>query len=121
MSDLSPAERKQRRIAPLKTGVYAKTSDALRLRNRRVRYLMRRAKQVMPWLSPSDEATLRAWCEMEFLCAAMWVDLVTDGHLTESGHTRRLITEYRLMRATQRTYARAQSPGSHDAARGRRP
>jgi hypothetical protein len=63
-------------------------------------------KRAMPWLRASDDPACRAWAELEILCASMFVELTVDGHLTDNGQPRRLLTEYRLLRQTQLSYER---------------
>jgi hypothetical protein len=106
MTDRPSKEIQQRRLAPLKHGAYSESTDALRLRARRVRYLCRRVKKVMPWLSPADEPTLRAWAELEIIGSAIFMDLAVKGWATDNGQPRRLLTEYRLLRQTQLLYER---------------
>lgn len=99
--DLTPAESRQRRLAPIKTGVYATSPDALKLRYRKVRRLVRKMKAAMPWLDPADEPAARAWAEMEILAAGMFVELTANGVLTAAGEPRRLLSEYRQIRQAQ--------------------
>lgn len=115
--ELSSLQTRQRREAPLRSSVYAKSDDVLRLRYRRVRRLVRKVRQQMPWLDPADEPAMRAWAELEILAAGMFLDLTNAGFLSESGEPRRLLTEYRQYRHAQLAYERelGMTPASRSA------
>jgi hypothetical protein len=51
----------------LKTGLYVRSAAGLRLRDERVRRLVRRMRIAMPCLEDSDEPTARAWAQIEVL------------------------------------------------------
>ena len=104
---LSAAQRRQRESARVTCGLYVKAANGLRLRTRRVRRLVRKMWKVMPWLSPSDEPSARAWAELAILGARMFAELDTAGFLNAKTHEpRRLVTEYRQLRRAQVAYSR---------------
>src|SRR5207244_1262647 len=64
---LTSAERRQRQLAPLKTGLYVRAANGRQLRDRSVQRLVSKLRQALPWLKPSDLPAARAWCEIEVL------------------------------------------------------
>ena len=48
-------------------GLYAKSERAVKARNQGVRRIMNHMLAIAPWLTDSDPAALRAWCELEWL------------------------------------------------------
>jgi len=105
--ELTPAQLRQRQQAPLKHGIHAKSESAVKIRWRVVRHLVNRMHQAMPWLQASDEPTCRAWAELEYVCAEIFVLLRKEGLINPgTNEPRRLLSEYRAMRATQLQYAR---------------
>lgn len=105
--ELTPAERRQRRLAPIRTGIYSSDAKLLKSRYRRVQRLASRVRDVVPWLEGSDEPTLRAWSELELLGASIWADLMARGAVNEQGEPRRLLSEYRQLRQIQLRYGEA--------------
>lgn len=55
----------------------------------------------MPWLQPSDLPAMRAYCELEYVCAAAFNALTRSGLFDAEGGVRRLGHDYRKFRATQ--------------------
>jgi len=88
-------------------GLYVKAKNGLRLRDQRVRRLLRRLKTAMPWLEPADEPVARAWCELEVLSQRCYADLRDRGLLNAEGEARRLLDDYRKLRNTQLSLASA--------------
>ena len=64
---VTSGERRQRQLAPIRTGIYVKAPNGLRLRSRKVRRLVGKMHAEMPWLAPADLPACRAWAEMELL------------------------------------------------------
>ena len=63
--------------------------------------MVRSMKKVMPWLQPSDLPAMRAYCELEYICAAAFNALTSAGLFDKEGGVRRLGHDYRKFRATQ--------------------
>jgi len=64
--------------------------------------MTRRLLADMPWLERSDRNALRAWCEMEYLCAAIWLRLDRGNAMFDKdGNVKRLAHDYRIFRQTQ--------------------
>jgi len=115
-STLTPAHR-QRQTAALKHSLYVRAPSGLQLRSRRVRRLAARVKAGCPWLQPSDEPTLRSWCELEIITAGVFAQLLEHGACTtgdtldgKSGNgaplePRRLLGEFRQLKQTQLRFA----------------
>ena len=83
-----------------------KAESGLKLRHRKVRRLVTKMRQAMPWLADADLPACRAWAEMELLGAHAFADLETNGLATEKGEPRRLLAEYRQLRQAQLAYER---------------
>ncbi len=116
---LSAVEQRQRERAALKSGLYVKSPNGLKLRYRKVRRLVRKMQAVMPWLDPADDPACRAWAELEILGAYAFADLVEQGLTNKEGDPRRLLGEFRMMRQTQLAYERdlGMTPASRMALR----
>jgi phage terminase small subunit len=94
----SIAERRK----PVTTGLYVRAHAGLRLRDKKVERLARKARALMPFLTDSDMPLLRTFCEMEYLCGIVYAALMRDGVLTQEGTaTKRLFHDYRQMRQAQ--------------------
>jgi len=91
---------------PVKTGMYVKAPNGLRLRHRRVRRLVAKMHESMPWLAPADLPACRAWAELEILGARAFAELETNGITNTAGEPRRLLGEYRQLRQAQLAYER---------------
>ncbi len=87
---------------PIKTGVYAKSPSVLQARSRKVYQMMRRMTREMPELERRDRYALRAFCEFEYLAAAVWNQLDKGKALFDAeGNVRRLAHDYRQIRQSQ--------------------
>ena len=85
----------------MKHGIYARSKGALETRARSIRRILRKMLVVAPWLTESDRPALRAWCELEFLAANVFAVLATEGVTTATGDGKKLLSDYRSLRATQ--------------------
>lgn len=93
--------------AIVKTGVYAKSPSVLQARSRKVYQMVRRLIRECPWLEKSDRHALVAFCELEYLCAAIWLKLDKGASMFDAkGEVRRLAHDYRIMRQSQAMYMR---------------
>ncbi|HKN13398.1 MAG TPA: P27 family phage terminase small subunit [Candidatus Binatus sp.] len=93
-------------------GLYAGSKSALEIRARKIARMMRRLRVVADWLSPADESTARAYCELEILSASIFARLTETGvtKLTADGRdleVRALVDAHRRMKQTQLAYANA--------------
>ena len=69
--------------------------------------MVRALKRQMPWLMPSDLPAMRAFCELEYFCAAIAIALDKGKSLFDAeGAVRRLGHDYRKFRQTQMAYMR---------------
>jgi hypothetical protein len=100
-SEPAPAPRKR-----AQTGLYVKSKNGLKLRDRKVSRLVQKMRAVMHWLEPSDFTTCRAWAELEILAGEVYAALRTMGVINAEGDARRLLDDYRKLRQTQAVYAR---------------
>ena len=101
------------------TGLYVRAAPGLKLRDKKVERLARKARAVMPWLEPADWPTVRAWCELEYLTGQVYAALRTYGVVNPSGEARRLLDDYRKLRQTQIVLSRelVMTPASRMAIR----
>jgi hypothetical protein len=83
------------RRPPARTGLYATSADAMRIRAQRVRRLVRKMRAVMPWIEESDLPACRAWAEMEILSAMAFAELHLNRVTNAEGEPRRLLTDFR--------------------------
>lgn len=104
---LSAGEIRQRQLASVRTGMYVKAENGLRLRSRKVRRLVTKMRLAMPWVDDADLPAARAWAELEIIGSHVFADLITKGVTTASGDPRRLLSEFRMLRAAQLRYEEA--------------
>jgi hypothetical protein len=99
------------------SGLYIKAAPGLKLRDRRVTRLAVKVRAVLPWLQPSDFPTVRAWCELEYLCNQVYAALRAYGVTNPRGKARTLLDEYRKLRSVQLQYSRelGMGPASRQA------
>ena len=98
VSGAPPAVR-QRQLAAVKHGLYVRAPTGLKLRSRRVRRLAAKVWLTLPWLQPSDEPAVRAWCELELVTARLFADVLEKA---EPGTT----DLYRRVKTLQLAYER---------------
>ena len=103
---MTSAERRQRQLASVKTGLYVKATNGVKLRHRKVRRLVTKMRAAMPWLVDADLPTCRAWAELELLGARAFAELEANGITNEHGEPRRLLAEFRQLRQAQLAYER---------------
>jgi hypothetical protein len=106
MGSMTPAQRRQRQLAPIRTGLYVKAPNGLRLRSRKVRRLVAKMRAEMPWLAPADLPACRAWAELELLGARAFVELEANGVTNAAGEPRRLLGDFRAIRQAQLAFER---------------
>ena len=88
-----------------KHSLYA-TRSGYQLRSRRVRKLVQRMFELLPWLTEADRPVARAWADLEHKVAAVSVNLDQEGILNAQGDPRRLLSEYRGLLTLQLAYAK---------------
>ena len=88
-----------------KHSLYA-TRMGYQLRARRVRKLVQRMYDALPWLTEADRPVTRTWADLEHKIAAVSVDLDRRGFLNGDGEPRRLLAEYRGLLALQLQYSK---------------
>jgi hypothetical protein len=85
----------------LKHGLYVRALPGLKLRDKRVERLARKVRAVCTWLEPSDFPAVRTWCELEYLSGQVYATLRSVGVMNQQLEPRKLLSEYRQLRATQ--------------------
>jgi hypothetical protein len=92
---------------PTAHGLYVKAPAGVRVRDHRVRRLVRKMRTQMPWLQDSDVPTARAYAEIEILASRAYAILSSVGLTNREGQPLRLLGDFRLLRAVQLQYANA--------------
>jgi hypothetical protein len=96
----------------LRHGLYANTKSGLALRDRKVRRLAQKIRHECQWIGPEDMATLRGFCELEYMTASAWTLLeklsVVSGVAKDGDvQVRRLANDYDRWMKTKLSYATA--------------
>ena len=84
-----------------KTSLYVRAAPGLRLRDHKVQRLVQRMRQAMPWLKNSDVPMCRSWAQLEVLADAVFAVLRSAGPVTPNLEARRLLDDFRKLRASQ--------------------
>jgi hypothetical protein len=92
----TPATSKRAR-----TGLYVRAQPGLKLRDLKVTRLVRKMRIATPWLEGSDIPAARAWAEIEVVAGQVYEALRAMGVVNQHGDARRLLDDYRKLRATQ--------------------
>jgi phage terminase small subunit len=100
---------------------YSRSARAVKLRSRRVRPMVKRIRDACPWIENSDLPTLRGYCDLELIGAALMADILENGVLQE-GVPRPIIDAVMRVRRTQLGYASALglSPAARQSITGER-
>jgi hypothetical protein len=86
-------------------GLYVRSAAGLKLRDLQLRQFVRRVRKVVPWLTDADTPTIRAWCQLELLSDAAYKILRERGIINQAGEPRRLLTDFRQLKAIQLLHA----------------
>jgi hypothetical protein len=89
-----------------RSGLYVRSTNGLKLRDRKVQRLVRKMLNVMDWLEPADEPACRAWAQLEILADSAFIILQTIGIIDRAGNPKRLLTDFRQLRQAQLAYER---------------
>lgn len=109
MGNAKPIGKPGRTPATVKarTGLYARSDSALRIRAERVRRIVANMRRAMPWLTPADTPAMKGWAELEVLSATVFAWLLRLNVLTDKGEPRRLLSEHRQLKLAQLQYETA--------------
>lgn len=88
------------------SGLYVKAQNGLRLRDQRVRRLVRKMRVAMPWLEDVDIPAARAWAQLEVLADQVYAWLRVGNVVNNQGEGKTLLDDFRKLRQAQLTYAR---------------
>jgi hypothetical protein len=96
-----------------------RSTNGLKLRDRKVQRLVRAMRLAMPWLEPSDIPACRSWAQLEILSDRAFAILNSVGLVNRSGEPLRLLTDFRQLRLAQLAYERelGMTPASRQALR----
>jgi hypothetical protein len=90
-----------------RSGLYIRSPNGTKVRDQRVRHLVRRMRASMPWLCDADTPTCRGWAELEVLATRAYGILATVPLINRDGVPLRLLSDFRLLRQLQLSYAAA--------------
>jgi hypothetical protein len=90
----------------VKSGLYVRSANGLKLRDRKVQRLVRAMRNTMHWLEESDIPACRAWAQLEILSDRAFAILRGVGLINRSGDPIRLLTDFRQLRLAQLAYER---------------
>jgi hypothetical protein len=90
----------------IKSGAYAKGEKATERRCQKVRGIVRKLYRDMPMLQQADRYIAKAWAEHEVLARFLYDALKEAGPINAKGEGKRLLHDYRLIRASQLQVAR---------------
>jgi hypothetical protein len=86
------------------TGLYVRSERGLRFRDDKVRRLVRRMRNAIPWLTDADIPACRSWAQIEILAGKAFAVLQTAGIVNDENEPRRLLGDFRAR--SQAEYAR---------------
>ncbi len=84
-----------------KTGIYVRSPDGLKLRDRSVQRIVAKMCALCPWIEGPDLPLLRRWCELELHASYVHAALRKFGILNREGEARRLLDEHRKLSLAQ--------------------
>ncbi len=83
------------------SGIYARSPQRMKLRDGRVRFVMRKLREFCDFLKPEDAYIARRFAELEVLCSRAYAALKASELTNDKGESRRLLTDYRRLVQTQ--------------------
>jgi len=100
-----------------KSGIYSTSKKNVQLRDAQVRYLLRKLRDLCPWLERSDLYVMRRFCELELLASRAYAALRASELTNNEGQSKRLLDDYRKLASLQIVVARelALSPAARQA------
>jgi hypothetical protein len=90
-----------------RTGLYIRSKQGLRVRDKNVERLARRARNLAPWAQPGDFPLFKAWAQFEYLCMEVYGAIKMLGVLNNRNEARRLLDDFRKLRMGQLQVAAA--------------
>ncbi len=84
-----------------KTGVYVRSPNGLKLRDRSVQRIVAKTRALCPWIQGPDLPLLRRWSELELHASYVHAALRKFGILNGRGEARRLLDEHRKLSLAQ--------------------
>jgi hypothetical protein len=87
--------------------VPAKRTSAFVIRKRRIGHLMRHLLSIATWLTPTDFATARSYCECQVVGAELFAKIIEKGVEKGDGETRGIVMAWRQIKTTELSYAAA--------------
>jgi hypothetical protein len=90
----------------IKSRLYVRAENGLRLRDRKIGHLVEKMRSVMPWLEESDIPACRAWAQCEVMVDMTYAILRKVSIINAQGEPRRLLADFVRLRNFQLQYAR---------------
>lgn len=103
---ITPAVRRQRGEAATRHGLYRARTALPAAERKRLRRYERELWAMLPWLQPSDAASVQSLASLLVLRDKVASALAERGVLTPKGEPRRLVGEYRQILQVLLTYSR---------------
>jgi len=91
--------------AKVRSGLYVQSAPGLRRRDEAVRRLVRKMREVLPFLQDSDIPACRAWAELEILASRAYMVLKRGQIVNSKGEPHRLLKDFRQLLQAQLQYA----------------
>jgi phage terminase small subunit len=73
----------------------------LQLRDHQVRRLLRKLREVCPWIQESDGIVARRFCELEVIVSQVYTAILEEGAFMADGEVRGLVDTHRRLTQTQ--------------------
>ena len=86
---------------PVTSGLYIKSSTALKRRDFRCDRLTNKMYANMGWLRPEHRGAARTWAQCELLSDMIWVRLRSEGIFNSDGELKRLADDWRKIKSVQ--------------------
>ena len=94
-------------VSRTRTGAYARSRSALEARATKLKRLVAQLRRTMPWFERSDDVALKSLAEIEHVSSLCFMELLRVGVLGKDDSGRRLLSDYRLLKATELAYLNA--------------
>lgn len=97
----SKAKARPGNLNPVRSGLYAKSTTFVGLRDAQIRAYATRIRRQCPWMVNQDIFLIRRFCQAELLAEAIYARLRAEGVFTKDGEVKRLANEWRKLALAQ--------------------
>jgi|SRR5215469_8955153 len=88
-------------LGPSRHGLYVRSERGLRLRDEKVRRLLRKLRIACPWIEDSDAPIARRFCELEVLISQVYAYIRGTSVINQSGEVRNAVDAHRRLTVAQ--------------------